>query len=87
MEEFIRASTTKEQLVAAPQGYPWNIVLRIYQFTPAELLRVRNFCDVADIVRFQTEATYTFVYNNFRQEVDDSDQLDWDHVMRYTSGR
>jgi hypothetical protein len=87
MEDYIYRSRTREQILASPAGYPWNIILRMYQFTRPELLHVRSYCDVADITRFQRAATYGFIFDNFREEVNESDLIDWEDVLRYTSDR
>ncbi len=86
METLIRRTSAAE-LLATPWAWPWNIVLRVHQFTQSEILEVRDYCDIYDIVRFQAAATYDFVEQYFTAEVDASDMLDWKYVAAACKGR
>jgi hypothetical protein len=66
---------------------PWNIILRIYQFTEAEILHLAKYMDIRDIARFQNVATYHFIYSHFKDEVDESDRIDWLDIETWTANR
>jgi hypothetical protein len=86
MEKEIR-KYKKDYILQNQSLFPWNIILRMYQFTQEELLASRDYCDIYDIVRFQEEATYDFIYEYFKADVDESDRLDWEDVKRFTLSR
>ena len=83
MEKSIKKDG-KNYILYNPSNYPWNIVLRVYQFSEEDLLHVRDYCDIYDIVKFQESATYEFIYKYFRDEIDESDLIDWHDVMTLT---
>jgi hypothetical protein len=80
-------NVTKDTILQSPDSWPWNIVLRLHQFSRKELLAVRDYCDVWDIVRFQSAASYDFIVKYFKGEVDQSDMLDWHDVIVLTRNR
>jgi hypothetical protein len=77
----------KEFYIKHPRYKPWNILLRIYQFTQSELLELRTYIEIYDMARFQTAATYEFIEQYFRHEVDESDRIDWEDITTWTTNR
>ena len=86
MESVIK-QTPKNIILNAPQKYAWNIVLRVQQFTEDELLSVREYCEIKDIIRFQNIATEDFLIKYFSKDINDSLDVDWNDVKRYCINR
>lgn len=86
MESAIK-QTPKNIILNSPQKYAWNIVLRVQQFTEDELLAVREYCEIKDIIRFQNSATKDFLTEHFSKDIDDSLEVDWNDVKRYCINR
>jgi hypothetical protein len=84
MESYIK-NTPKNDILNTPQKYAWNIVLRIIQFTQSELLSIREYCEIKDIIRFQNSVTESFLIEHFSKDIDDSLDVDWDDVKKYCS--
>lgn len=79
--------TPKINILNNPQKYPWNIVLRVIQFTQSELLSVREYCEIKDIIRFQNSANKEFLITHFSKDIDDSLEVDWNDVNKYSINR
>ena len=86
MESAIK-QTPKNIILNNPQKYAWNIVLRVQQFTEFELLSVREYCEIKDIIRFQHIATKHFLKEHFSKDIDDSLDVDWNDVNKYCINR
>jgi hypothetical protein len=86
MESYIR-NTPKNDILNTPHKHAWNIVLRIIQFTQSELLSVRQYCEIKDIIRFQNSATQSFLITHFSKDIDESLDVDWNDVKNYCINR
>ena len=86
MESYIR-KTPKNDILNNPHKYAWNIVLRVMQFTDLELLSVREYCEIKDIIRFQNSASEQFLIKHFSEDIDKSLDVDWNDVKKYCINR
>lgn len=86
MELHIK-QTPKTNILTNPHKYAWNIVLRVIQFTQSEILSVREYCEIKDIIRFQNSANKQFLLQNFSKDIDDSLDVDWNDVNKYCINR
>lgn len=84
-QELYYTSLSKEDLFKSPDNYAWNCVLYYKQFTQEELLRVRKWIDIRNMVKYQTCLTRSFVRDHFSHDVDDDDLLTWEAVYKYVT--
>ncbi len=77
----------KEEILQAPQRYAWNIVLRHKQFTEEELLKVKEYLALPEMIRFQHAASLAFLRTHFQKEIDDCLEVDWLDVSRWIAAR
>ena len=76
-------SIPRQDILSNPSKYAWNCVLYYIQFTQEEILSVKEWIDVYDIVRFQKSVTQQFLRNHFQKEIDDCLEVDWNDVRKY----
>lgn len=86
METYI-TNKTKEELLESPQKYPWNIVLRFKQFTQEEILQVREYLPMVELIRFQHSITLDFLHTHFQKEIDDCYEVDWTDCLNAISSK
>jgi hypothetical protein len=58
--------------------YAWNILLRCKQFTQEELLEVREYCCLPEMIRYQKSVTLEFLETHFAEEIDACLEVDWE---------
>ena len=80
MESYI-FNKTKEELLNTPHKYAWNIVLRFKQFTQEEILLLRDFLPIVELIRFQHTVTIEFLHEHFQKDIDDSYDVDWNDCI------
>ncbi len=73
-------SIPRSLLLAEPQRFAWNIVVREHQFTQEELISVREYLDLPTFIRFQRCLTRAFLKEHFAKEIDDCLEVDWEDV-------
>lgn len=73
----------KAKIMANPQNYAWNCVLRFIQFTQEEIIQMKAYVDICTLVRYQSEVTRDFLRANFAEEIDDCLELDWNDINSY----
>jgi hypothetical protein len=81
-KEFFSA-LKKTDIFANPSHYPWNCLLMFVQFTQDELLLMKDFIEVRELIRFQTVVTKQFLRDHFQKEIDDCLEVDWNDVDKY----
>jgi hypothetical protein len=80
METYV-TNKTKEELLKEPHKYAWNIVLRFKQFTQEEILLLRDFLPLVELIRFQDSVTLDFLHAHFQKDIDDSYDVDWNDCI------
>ena len=78
---------TKEELFQAPERYAWNILLREKQFTQEELLSVREYLPLPEMIRFQHAVTEEFLREHFARDIDACYEVDWYDCKRWIEER
>ena len=76
-------SLSKTDIFAQPQNYPWNCLLYYRQFTQDELVNVKPWIDIINMVKYQRCLTRRFVHEHFQNIVDNDDLLTWEAVYSY----
>jgi hypothetical protein len=76
-------SLSKTDIFTQPQNYPWNCLLYYCQFTQDELVNVKPWIDIINMVKYQTCLTRRFVHEHFQNVVDNDDLLTWEAVYSY----
>jgi hypothetical protein len=74
---------SKPQILAYPSNYAWNSVLRYVQFTQEEILSVKEWIEIRELIKFQKCVTRNFLRDHFQNEIDMSLDIDWHDVVKY----
>ncbi len=80
-------SLNKKDLFENPSNYPWNCILYYKQFTQDELLSLREWLTMRELIRYQKSVTYEFLRAHFQKEIDDCLEVDWTDVETYVTNR
>lgn len=78
-EEYYK-SLVKTDIFSHPHNYPWNALLYYVQFTQSELLMVKSFIDIRNMIKYQRCLTRSFVVEHFTEMIDEDDLLTWETV-------
>ena len=73
----------RQDILSNPSKYAWNCVLYYLQFSQEEILSVKEWIDVYDIIRFQKAVTKQFLHDHFQKDIDDCLEVDWNDVNKY----
>jgi hypothetical protein len=73
----------KQELLSNPSRYAWNCVLYYKQFTQDELLSLREWLTIRELIRWQNSVTREFLHTHFQKEIDDCLEVDWTDVEKY----
>ena len=74
---------SKPLILTYPSNYAWNCVLRYVQFTQEELLSVKEWLELKELIRFQECISRDFLKEHFQNEIDISLDVDWTDVEKY----
>ena len=85
--EWLYSTATKAEIFRQPERYAWNILLRVQQFTQEDLLVVREYMSLPELVRFQHAATIDFLRSHFSKEIDDCLEIDWEDCKNWIMDR
>lgn len=77
------SSLSKSNIFANPSVQAWNSLLYYVQFTQDELLCVRQYIDIVNMIKYQSCLTRRFVRTHFADEVENCDLLSWEDVNKY----
>jgi hypothetical protein len=69
--------------VSNPEKYAWNLLLSQVQFTQDELLLVKDWITIREMIRYQKSLTKSFLEKYFSEEIDESLEVDWNDVDKY----
>ena len=75
----------KSALMAEPSKYAWNCVLYYVQFTQNELLSLREWLPIYELVKYQKSVTRSFLRTHFQNEIDESLEIGWSSVKLYVT--
>jgi hypothetical protein len=81
--EQLYGAATKPEIFRQPERYAWNILLRVQQFTEEELLSVRDYLSLPEMIRFQQVASMNFLRTYFSKEIDDCLDIDWEECREW----
>jgi hypothetical protein len=85
--EQMYSTITKAEIFGQPERYAWNILLRVKQFEQEELLSVRNYINLPEMIRFQESATMDFLQSEFSNEIDECLEVDWEDCRKWIKDR
>ena len=69
--------------ISNPEKYAWNLLLSQVQFTQDELLLVKDWIVIKDMIKYQKSLTKSFLEKYFSEEIDESLEVDWNDVDKY----
>jgi hypothetical protein len=75
----------KTHILSHPSNYAWNSVLRYVQFTQDEILMVKEWIEIRELIKFQKSITRNFLRDHFQNEIDMSLDVDWHDVVKYVA--
>jgi hypothetical protein len=83
-KEFFK-KIDKLDIFANPSHYAWNCLLYYKQFSQEEILMMKEWIEVRELIKFQKSVTKQFLRDNFQKEIDDCLEVDWNDVDKYVS--
>ena len=75
----------KIDILINPSKYAWNCILYYVQFSQEEILSVKEWIEVRELIQFQKSVTKQFLREHFQKEIDDCLEVDWTDVNKYVS--
>jgi hypothetical protein len=85
MSKAYYESLDKQDIIANPSHHAWNCVLYYIQFTQDELLSLREWIEVRELIQYQRSVTREFLRTHFQKEIDDCLEVDWTDVEKYVT--
>lgn len=85
--EQLYSTATKAEIFRQPERYAWNILLRVQQFSQEELLVIREYLSLPEMIRFQQVVTMNFLRTHFSKEIDDCLEVDWEDCRKWIMDR
>ncbi len=85
--EYFYSMATKVEIFRQPERYAWNILLRVQQFTQEELLAVREYISLPEMIRFQHSVSMEFLRAEFSKDIDDCLEVDWEDCRKWIDHR
>jgi len=70
-------------ILTNPSNYAWNSLLYYIQFSQEEILSVKEWIEVRELIKFQESVTKLFLQEHFQKEIDDCLEVDWTDVDKY----
>ncbi len=83
MNDYNGNPIAKQQILNAPNHYPWNLVLKYYQFTQDELIILRKYMDLPNMIKHQQCLTRSYIRTYFSIDINECLEVDWDDVEKY----
>lgn len=75
----------KIDILLNPSKYTWNCILYYVQFSQEEILSVKEWIEIRELIQFQKAVTKQFLGEHFQKEIDDCLEVDWTDVNKYVS--
>lgn len=73
----------KEDIFTNPSRYAWNCLLYYKQFSQEEILMMKEWIEVRELIKYQKSVTKQFLREHFQKEIDDCLEVDWTDVDKY----
>ncbi len=83
MSDAFYKNMNKLDILSNPSNYPWNCILYYIQFSQEEILFIKEWIEVRELIRFQKSVTKEFLRKHFQKEIDDCLEVDWTDVEKY----
>ena len=83
MSQAYYDSLNRVDILSRPSKYAWNCLLHYIQFSQDEILSVKEWIEVRELIRFQRSVTKEFLREHFQKEIDDCLEVDWTDVDKY----
>lgn len=75
------------ELLTNPASYAWNELLYRVQFTPDQLLSVRDYLDIPALVKYQKCVTLEWLETHFMNEINECIDVDWVQIEAHLTAR
>lgn len=85
MSKSFYDNLNKIDILSNPSKYAWNCLLYYVQFSQEEILSVKDWIEIRELIRFQRSITKRFLRENFQKEIDDCLEVDWTDVEKYVN--
>jgi hypothetical protein len=83
MNKSFYENINKLDILSSPSNYAWNCLLYYIQFTQDEILYIKEWIEVRELIQFQKSVTKQFLREHFQKEIDDCLEVDWNDVEKY----
>lgn len=75
----------KQELLTNPHKYSWNTILYYIQFTQDELLCVKEYLPIPELVVYQDAITRDYLRNHFAMQIEDCMEISWSSIERHVT--
>jgi hypothetical protein len=75
----------KQELLTNPHKYSWNTALYYIQFTQDELLRIKAYLPIPELVLYQRAITRDYLRTHFAIQIDECMEISWSTIERHVA--
>jgi hypothetical protein len=83
MTQEFYSTLQKTDIMKSPSAYAWNCILRYIQFSQEELVAVKKYVEIPELIQFQKSVTKAFLLTHFKKEIDECLEVDSFDIERY----
>ena len=73
----------KNDILSNPSNYAWNYILHYVQFSQDEILSVKEWIEIPELIKYQLSVTTNFLREHFQKEINIHPDIDWTDVKKY----
>ena len=85
MSKQFYENINKTDIFAKPSSYAWNCLLYYIQFSQDEILMMKEWIEIRELIKYQKSVTKQFLRENFQKEIDECLEVDWTDVDKYVT--
>lgn len=85
MSKSFYDNLNKIDILSNPSKYAWNCLLYYVQFSQDEILLVKEWIEIRELIQFQKSVTTRFLREHFQKEINNSLEVDWTDVEKYVT--
>ena len=85
MNDNYYKSMNKTTILSNPSNYAWNYILHYIQFSQEEIISVKEWIELPELIKYQTSVTIQFLREHFQNEINVHSDIDWTDVKKYVT--
>jgi hypothetical protein len=78
-------SINKIDILSNPSNYAWNNVLHYIQFSQDEIIYIKEWIEIPELIKYQQSITTQFLRKHFQKEIDSCLEIDWNDIYKIVS--